>query len=147
MSLLPFNAIRTQVAAQTGHDVYLVDVSDDILKKAESRIKTSLTRVAKKKFESDPKVTQTHTLTHTHTHTCMHECTHKHAYMHRCSPSHTHTHMQAGEEFVSSTLSRIQYSDDPVASGQRSDLVLEAIVENMTIKQELFGKLDRELPR
>ena len=55
--------------------------------------------------------------------------------------------MQAGEEFVSSTLSRIQYSDDPVASGQRSDLVLEAIVENMTIKQELFGKLDRELPR
>ena len=45
-----------QVAAQTQHQVTLVDVSEDILTKAGERIKTSLSRVAKKKFGEDPKV-------------------------------------------------------------------------------------------
>ena len=45
-----------QVAAQTGHTVYVVDLNKDILTKAEERIKISLQRVAKKKFAEDPKV-------------------------------------------------------------------------------------------
>jgi len=97
-----------QVAAQTGHQVCLVDVSQEILQKAEDRIKTSLMRVAKKNFADDPK---------------------------------------AGEEFVSQTLSRIQYSEDPVSAATTSDLVVEAIVENMAIKKELFAKLDQSAPR
>ncbi len=47
-----------QVAAQTNHQVTLVDVSDEILGKAENRIKTSLARVAKKKFPEDAKVSE-----------------------------------------------------------------------------------------
>ena len=47
---------HTQVAAQTGHQVCLVDVSQEILQKADDRIKTSLKRVAKKNFAEDPKV-------------------------------------------------------------------------------------------
>ncbi|XP_023233392.1 hydroxyacyl-coenzyme A dehydrogenase, mitochondrial-like [Centruroides sculpturatus] len=42
-----------QVAAQTGHEVILVDVSDEILKKSEINMKKSLERVAKKKFADD----------------------------------------------------------------------------------------------
>jgi len=42
-----------QVAAQTGHNVTLVDVSDDLLKKSIDSIKTSVARVAKKKFEGN----------------------------------------------------------------------------------------------
>jgi len=45
-----------QVAAQTHHQVVLVDVSEDILSKARARIETSLVRVAKKSFAEDPKV-------------------------------------------------------------------------------------------
>ena len=45
-----------QVAAQTGHSVFVVDLSKEILSKAEERIKTSLQRVAKKTFAEDPKV-------------------------------------------------------------------------------------------
>ena len=55
--------------------------------------------------------------------------------------------MQAGEDFVSQTLARIQYSEDPVAAATTSDLVVEAIVENMGIKKELFAKLDQSAPR
>ena len=36
--------------------MYVVDLSKEILSKAEERIKTSLQRVAKKKFDEDPKV-------------------------------------------------------------------------------------------
>jgi len=43
-----------QVAAQTNHSITLVDISSDILAKAEARIAASLGRVAKKKFREDP---------------------------------------------------------------------------------------------
>ncbi|XP_064111623.1 hydroxyacyl-coenzyme A dehydrogenase, mitochondrial-like isoform X1 [Macrobrachium nipponense] len=39
-----------QVAAQTGHTVTMVDIDGEAVKKAEQRIKTSIQRVAKKKF-------------------------------------------------------------------------------------------------
>ena len=55
--------------------------------------------------------------------------------------------MQAGEEFVFQTLARIQYLEDPIAVATTSDLVVEAIVENMAIKKELFAKLDQSAPR
>ena len=41
-----------QVAAQTGHNVTMLEVSDDILAKTHDHIQKSLVRVAKKKFES-----------------------------------------------------------------------------------------------
>ena len=47
---------HTQVAAQTGHSVQLVDVSEDILSQAGKRIETSLGRVAKKTYAEDTKV-------------------------------------------------------------------------------------------
>lgn len=53
--LYNFCWLRTfeQVAAQTGHNVTLVEVNADILKKAESSIATSLSRVAKKLYKDD----------------------------------------------------------------------------------------------
>lgn len=51
-----------------------------------------------------------------------------------------------GEEFVAQTLSQIQYSDDALAAVKSCDLVVEAIVENMQVKQELFAKLDQNAP-
>jgi len=42
-----------QVAAQTGHQVTLVDVAEDLLKKSQKSIETSVARVAKKKFTED----------------------------------------------------------------------------------------------
>lgn len=97
-----------QVAAQTGHTVYVVDLNKEILSKAEERIRTSLQRVAKKTFAEDPK---------------------------------------GGEEFMTQTLSRIQYIEDPVGAAEKSDLVVEAIVENMAAKHELFSKLDKAAPQ
>ena len=47
-----------QVAAQTGHSVWLVDVSQDLLDKARAAISTSVQRVAKRTFSQDPKVAQ-----------------------------------------------------------------------------------------
>ena len=45
-----------QVAATTGHNVVIVDTSEDILKKSKANIEKSLQRVAKKKFAENPKV-------------------------------------------------------------------------------------------
>ena len=65
-----------------------------------------------------------------------------------CS-THTHTHTQDEEQkdFITSTLSRIQYVEDPVGAAQKSDLVVEAIVENLPAKHELFTKLDKISPQ
>lgn len=46
----------SQVAASTGHNVTLVDQTDDILKKSHSNIEKSLQRVVKKKYAENPKV-------------------------------------------------------------------------------------------
>ena len=45
-----------QVAAQTGHQVTLVDVANDLLQKSKKSIETSVLRVAKKKFTNDSQV-------------------------------------------------------------------------------------------
>ena len=40
-----------QVAAQTGHDVAVVDLNDQVLKKSQTNIETSIKRVAKKIYK------------------------------------------------------------------------------------------------
>jgi len=47
-----------QVAAQTGHQVVLVDIDATAVGKAKNRIETSIQRVAKKKFAQDPEAGQ-----------------------------------------------------------------------------------------
>ncbi|KAG8276966.1 hypothetical protein J6590_052884 [Homalodisca vitripennis] len=46
------------------------------------------------------------------------------------------------ENFIKDITSRITYTKDLPASVKQSDLVLEAIVEKMAVKHELFSKID-----
>ena len=55
--------------------------------------------------------------------------------------------LQGGDEFMTTTLGRIQYTVDPVEAAKSCDLVIEAIVENVGIKQKLFSDLDKAAPR
>jgi len=96
-----------QVAAQTGHDVTLVDISDQVLGNATASIKKSLERVAKKKYSDNPK---------------------------------------EGEKFISDTLARLKTNTSATDSVKNADIVIEAIVENIKIKQELFSSLDKAAP-
>lgn len=92
------------MAAQTGHKVTLVDVNNDVLKKAQSSIQTNLQRVAKKVYKDDP---------------------------------------SAGEKFVSEALSNLSTSVDLKEAVKSTDLVVEAIVENMAVKHNLFSSIDK----
>lgn len=53
---------------------------------------------------------------------------------------------EAGEEFIQKVLKHVSTSTDAGAAVQSSDLVLEAIVENLKIKQDLFSRLDKLAP-
>jgi len=46
------------VAAQTKHDVTLVDINEDLLKKSRKNVETSLARVAKKRFADNATVSR-----------------------------------------------------------------------------------------
>lgn len=81
----------------------LVDVSNDVLAKAQKSITANLGRVAKKIYKDNP---------------------------------------AEGEKFVKESLAKIQTSTDPVVASKSADLVVEAIVENLAVKHELFKKLD-----
>lgn len=96
-----------QVAAQAGQTVTLVDVSSDVLGKAQKSMGANLGRVAKKIYKDKP---------------------------------------QDGEKFVTESLARIKTSTDPVEASKTSDLVVEAIVENMGVKHKLFQQLDAAAP-
>ncbi|XP_075980455.1 hydroxyacyl-coenzyme A dehydrogenase, mitochondrial-like [Anticarsia gemmatalis] len=96
-----------QVSAQAGQNVTLVDVSPDVLAKAQKSIGANLGRVAKKVYKDKP---------------------------------------QEGEKFVTEALGRIKTSTDPVDAAKTSDLVVEAIVENMDVKHKLFKQLDSAAP-
>lgn len=48
-----------------------------------------------------------------------------------------------GAEFVSKALSMISTGTDSAAAAAQSDLVVEAIVENLKVKQQLFAALDK----
>lgn len=97
-----------QVAAQTGHNVVIVDLSDDVLKKSDESIRTSIQRVAKKKFEGNK---------------------------------------EAGEKFVTSSLSRLSTATDAAKAVIDADIVVEAIIENIELKQKLFTALDKAAPQ
>lgn len=96
-----------QVAAQTGHNVVMVDIDANAVEKANKRIGQSIQRVAKKKFSADA---------------------------------------DAAEKFITDSTSRITTSTDAVESVKSSDLVIEAIVENIDIKRKLFSQLDQAAP-
>lgn len=53
---------------------------------------------------------------------------------------------EAGKHFVTDTLSRINISTDPAANIGETDLLIEAIVENMRVKHNLFTELDKAAP-
>ncbi|XP_076584834.1 hydroxyacyl-coenzyme A dehydrogenase, mitochondrial [Chaetodon auriga] len=53
---------------------------------------------------------------------------------------------EAGEDFLQKTLHNVSTSADPGSAVQGSDLVVEAIVENLKVKQDLFGQLDKAAP-
>ncbi|CAG9134755.1 unnamed protein product [Plutella xylostella] len=51
-----------------------------------------------------------------------------------------------GEKFVSEALGRIKTATDPVEAAKATDLVVEAIVENLQVKHKLFSQLDAAAP-
>ncbi|KAF9421241.1 hypothetical protein HW555_002713 [Spodoptera exigua] len=53
---------------------------------------------------------------------------------------------QEGEKFVSEAMARIKTSTDPSEASKSADLVVEAIVENMSVKHKLFSQLDAVAP-
>eukprot|EP01134_Creolimax_fragrantissima_P005765 CFRG5765T1 len=90
-----------QAAAQSGYNVTLVDMSDDILEKNMKVIEKSLTRVAKKKSGAE------------------------------------------AETFVSDVMSRISGSTVATDAVTDADIVIEAIVENLDVKRNLWSELDK----
>ncbi|KAM3622946.1 uncharacterized protein V6R79_005272 [Siganus canaliculatus] len=53
---------------------------------------------------------------------------------------------EAGEEFLAKVLKNVSTSTDAASAAQSSDLVVEAIVENLKVKQDLFSVLDKAAP-
>ncbi|WAQ96626.1 HCDH-like protein [Mya arenaria] len=53
---------------------------------------------------------------------------------------------KAGEAFLSQVLGNLALETDAATSVKKADLVIEAIVENLKIKQELFKNLDMAAP-
>ncbi|XP_061626768.1 hydroxyacyl-coenzyme A dehydrogenase, mitochondrial [Phyllopteryx taeniolatus] len=53
---------------------------------------------------------------------------------------------EAGEAFIEKVLGNVSTATDPTAAVQSTDLVLEAIVENLKVKQDLFSELDKAAP-
>ncbi|KAL5018106.1 hypothetical protein ScPMuIL_003828 [Solemya velum] len=54
---------------------------------------------------------------------------------------------KGGEAFVAATMGRISTETDSSAAVKNADLVVEAIVENLAVKQELFSALDKSAPK
>lgn len=53
---------------------------------------------------------------------------------------------QEAEKFVTESMARIETATDPVSASKSADLVVEAIVENLDVKHQLFKKLDEAAP-
>ncbi|CAF3499393.1 unnamed protein product [Rotaria sp. Silwood1] len=97
-----------QVAAETNHQVIIVDQKQEFLDNSLNIIQTSLKRVIKKKFEKD---------------------------------------QQRGEKYLNDVTSRIKTSTNVNDAVQSTDIVIEAIVENLEIKQKLFKQIDQAAPK
>merc|ERR1711981_971923 len=96
-----------QVGAQTGHKVTLVDISQNVLDKSQSRINESIKRVAKKKFK-DAEAEK--------------------------------------DQFISAALQRLNIATNPDEALSTADLVVEAVTENLPLKQKLFSSYDKFTP-
>ena len=55
--------------------------------------------------------------------------------------------LQAGEDFFARVMSLISTSTSSEEAAASTQLVIEAIVEDMNVKQELFARLDKVAPR
>ena len=55
--------------------------------------------------------------------------------------------LQDGEKFIEETMSRLTMQTDAASAVKNSDLVIEAIVENLDIKKQLFSVLDNAAPK
>ncbi|XP_074657376.1 hydroxyacyl-coenzyme A dehydrogenase, mitochondrial-like [Tubulanus polymorphus] len=97
-----------QVAAATEHNVTVVDKDADLLINSTNIISKSLTRVAKKKFQSDE---------------------------------------QAGKKYVDDTMNRVKTSTDIEQAVANTDLVIEAVSENLALKKSLFSTIDAVAPK
>ncbi|XP_059145167.1 hydroxyacyl-coenzyme A dehydrogenase, mitochondrial-like [Physella acuta] len=53
---------------------------------------------------------------------------------------------KAQQKYISDVMERLSLSTDAVASVKSTDLVIEAIVENLGVKKELFATLDKAAP-
>lgn len=91
------------MAAASGYNVTLVEVTNALVEKAQGSIKKSLERVAKKQFKDNE---------------------------------------SNQSKYVSETASRITGSSDLLRTVKTTDLVIEAIVENIKVKHELFSSID-----
>lgn len=96
-----------QVSAQSGHNVTIVELNQEVLDKTHKSIQQSLQKVSKKVYKENP---------------------------------------QEGEKFISETLSRISTSTSLPDVVHDSDLVVEAIVENLSVKHKLFKSIDEVAP-
>lgn len=54
---------------------------------------------------------------------------------------------EVGDEFIQKVMKNVSTSTDAVSTVQSTDLVVEAIVENLKIKQGLFSALDKAAPQ
>lgn len=54
--------------------------------------------------------------------------------------------VEEGGKFITDTMSRINTTVDAGAAVTNSDLIIEAIVENMDVKHKLFSELDQKAP-
>ena len=90
-----------QLCSQNGYEVTVVDISDEIVSKAEGKVQAGLNRRVEK-----GKITQ---------------------------------------EDMGAVLSRIRWSTDLDLAGD-SDFVVEAVLENLELKKEIFQKLDAVCP-
>ena len=55
--------------------------------------------------------------------------------------------MQQADLFLEDTQARIVYSTDAESAAKCADLVIEAVMEDMDVKKELFECLDAVCPR
>ncbi|XP_030586223.1 hydroxyacyl-coenzyme A dehydrogenase, mitochondrial-like [Archocentrus centrarchus] len=53
---------------------------------------------------------------------------------------------EAGEEFIRNVMQKVSTSTDAASAVRGSDLVVEAIAENLKVKQDLFRRLDKLAP-
>ena len=103
-----------------------MDQSVDALKKAVTNIEGSLGKIAKKQFADDSAV----------------RC-----FFYRFLHSLISFFIQKASAFVKDSLQNIQTSNDIEQPARHADLIIEAVAENMEVKRNLFGRLDKVAPK